>query len=56
MDCSGLVEPAGILAGGTGIYDVILWNLDCFWIEYSGRGPFGVWMDTARPRKQGMAG
>jgi hypothetical protein len=24
------------------MYDVMRWNLDCFWIEYSGRGPLGV--------------
>lgn len=30
-------------------------TLDCFTIEYSGRGPSGVCMLTARPLKQGMA-
>jgi hypothetical protein len=47
VDCSGLVAPGGTFAGGTGMYDVMRWNLDCFWIECSGRGPFGVWMETA---------
>ena len=56
VDCSGLVAPGGILAGGTGIYDVMRWNLDCFCIECSDSGPLGVWMLTASPRKQGMAG
>jgi hypothetical protein len=56
VDCSGLVAPGGILAGGTGIYEVILWNLDWRWIECSGSGPEGVWMLTARPKKHGMAG
>lgn len=51
VDCSGLlvVEPVGTLAGGTGIYEVMRWNFDCFWMEYSGRGPSGVWMLTASP-------
>lgn len=54
VDCSGLFVSGETLAGGTGMYDVMRWNLDCFWMEYSGRGPEGVWMETARPRKQGM--
>ena len=29
-------------------------NLDCFCIEYSGKGPSGVWMLTAKPLKQGI--
>lgn len=56
VDCSGLLEPSGIFAGGTGMYDVIRWALDCFCIECSGSGPDGVWILTASPRKQGMAG
>ena len=47
VDCSGLVAPGGTFAGGTGMYDVMRWNLDCFWIEYSGNGPLGVCIDTA---------
>jgi hypothetical protein len=47
VDCSGLVAPGGTFAGGTGMYDVMRWNLDCFWIECSGSGPFGVWIETA---------
>lgn len=57
VDCSGLSddEPAGTLGGGTGIYDVIRERRDCRWTEYSGRGPSGVWMLTARPLKQGIS-
>jgi hypothetical protein len=47
VDCSGLVAPGGTFAGGTGMYDVMRWNLDCFWIECSANGPLGVWMETA---------
>jgi hypothetical protein len=47
VDCSGLVAPGGTFAGGTGMYDVMRWNFDCFWIECSGSGPLGVWMETA---------
>jgi hypothetical protein len=51
VDCSGFVAPGGTFAGGTGMYDVMRWNLDCFWIECSGRGPLGVWIETAWTRK-----
>lgn len=54
VDCSGLLAPGGILAGGTGMYEVIRWAREFFWIEYSGSGPSGVWMLTARPWKQGI--
>lgn len=56
VDCSGILveEPSGTLAGGTGMYVDIRDNLEAFWTEYSGSGPFGVWMLTARPLKQGM--
>jgi hypothetical protein len=47
VDCSGLVAPGGTFAGGTGMYEVMRWNLDCFWIECSASGPLGVWMETA---------
>jgi hypothetical protein len=47
VDCSGLVAPWGTFAGGTGMYDVMRWNLDCFWIECSGSGPLGVCIETA---------
>jgi hypothetical protein len=57
VDCSALlvVEPSGILAGGTGMYELIRASLDCRCTEYSGNGPSGVCMLTARPLKQGMA-
>lgn len=29
------------------MYDVMRWNLDCFWMECSASGPLGVWMETA---------
>lgn len=47
VDCSGFVAPGGTLAGGTGMYEVMRWNLDCFWIECSGSGPLGVCIETA---------
>lgn len=55
-DGSGLFEEpsVGILGGGTGMYVLILDRRDCFWTECSGNGPFGVWMLTARPLKQGI--
>lgn len=54
VDCSGLVAPGGIFAGGTDIYEFMRWNFDCFCIEYSGRGPVGQWIETAKPRKVGI--
>jgi hypothetical protein len=30
------------------------WILDCFCIEYSGKGPSGVWILTAKPWKHGI--
>lgn len=55
-DGSGLVEElsVGTLGGGTGMYVLMRDSRDCFWTEYSGRGPLGVCMLTARPLKQGM--
>ena len=47
VDCSGFVAPGGTFAGGTGMYDVMRWNLDCFWIECSASGPSGVCIETA---------
>jgi hypothetical protein len=56
VDCSGLSEEesVGIRAGGTGMYDDIRDRREDRWTAYSGRGPLGVWMLTARPLKQGM--
>lgn len=58
VDCSGrlllLSGSDGNLGGGTGMYELMRETLDCFWMEYSGRGPSGVCMLTARPLKQGM--
>lgn len=54
---SGLVVLGTSFGVGTGTYDVIRWNLDCFWMPNSARGPPPgpvVWMETARPWKQGM--
>lgn len=56
VDCSGLLslELVGIRGGGTGMYVEILEARDCFWTECSGRGPSGVWIDTAKPLKHGI--
>jgi hypothetical protein len=56
VDCSGLpvTESAGTFAGGTGMKALILDKREAFCTEYSGSGPFGVCMLTARPLKQGM--
>ena len=56
LDCSGMpeVEDCGIFAGGTGIYELMRLNRDCFWVECSGSGSPSAWMLTARPLKQGM--
>lgn len=37
------------------MYELIRETRDCLCIEYSGSGPSGVWMLTAKPLKQGMA-
>ena len=57
VDCSGLslVESVGNFGGGTGMYEEIRDNRIDRWTEYSGKGPEGVWMLTARPLKQGIA-
>ena len=56
VDCSGLSEMSsvGIRAGGTGMYEEIRERREERWTAYSGRGPFGVWMLTAKPLKQGI--
>lgn len=56
VEGSGLfeVESGGMRGGGTGIKVDIRDNRDVFCTEYSGSGPSGVWILTARPLKQGM--
>ena len=57
LDCSGIpeVEDLGIFAGGTGMYELMRLNRDCFWVECSGSGSPSAWMLTARPLKQDLA-
>jgi hypothetical protein len=58
VEGSGFVVPDCSFGVGTGMYEVMRWNLDCFWRPNSARGPpLGpvVWMDTASPLKAGMA-
>lgn len=56
VDGSGLFdeESDGMRGGGTGMKVEIRDNRDVFCTEYSGKGPSGVWMLTARPLKHGM--
>lgn len=56
VDCSALVASpfAGIRGGGTGMYVDMREALDTFCTEYSGRGPSGVCIETAKPLKQGI--
>ena len=54
VEGSALPDTGETLGGGTGMYEEILDCRDCLWMECSGEGPSGVWMDTARPLKQGM--
>ena len=54
VEGSALSEVVEILGGGTGMYEVMRDTRACFWIEYSGSGPSGVCMLTARPLKHGI--
>ena len=49
-----LFEVVEMRGGGTGIYELIREARVCFWIEYSGSGPSGVCMLTAKPLKHGI--